>query len=197
MWTFIPHLFLRTCAAMCSLCGERKALRHNIFPIRTTRKNLTKLSDHRRRENRQNSHSKHHTHMRTSVRLTVRQVLRLLQEVLPRKITTTLQISTLTKDFKGFHRRQTSHLLLTLSVFVLFFLLFSFPLFTLSPSFFSLTFAVLSSLPLTSSLSQLLKKFSSRKALYSLTASPSSLGNSPLSLKIFSLAKFHKPFFAP
>ena len=49
---------------------------------------------------------------------------------------------------------------------------------------------------LPSSLNQLLKKLSSCIALYSLMASPFSFGNAPLSLRIFSPARFHNPFCA-
>ena len=57
-------------------------------------------------------------------------------------------------------------------------------------------FPILFSSSLPSSLDQQLRKCSSDIALYSPMASPSSLGNAPFSLRIFSLATFHSPFCA-
>ena len=196
MCAFIPHLFLRTCTLMCSLFGERKGLRYNIFPLRVTRKTITKLSDHRRRGITHISHIRHHTHMRTSIRLNIRQVPSLLQEVLPRKTTTTLQISPLSKDFKSLHRNQTFTSSFDSHRFVLCFLLFSFPLFTSfifillnnfgSPLFFSFHI-----IPWAASHEMFFMHglvFSYGVTLF--------LGNSPLSLRIFFFARFHQPFCA-
>ena len=67
--------------------------------------------------------------------------------------------------------------------------------FLLSAHLFSgLLVRLLSSLPSTSSLSQLLRKFSSCMALYYLTTSPSSFGYAPLSCSIFFVARLHRPF---
>ena len=92
---------------MCTFFGERKGLRFHEFPTRAHGGNLTTLGDHRRRGNKHTSHIRHSTHQLTRNMLTIRQVLRLIQEVFPRKITTTLQISPLTKNSKGLNRKTT------------------------------------------------------------------------------------------
>ena len=88
-------------------------------------------------------------------------------------------------------KKQPTHLLSNTHHLVLFFLAISFILLFSYPKFahfFSdfLVSLLLSSFPTRSSLSQLLRKFSSYIALYSLTTSPSSLGNAPLSCNFFS-----------
>ena len=130
------------------------------MPTRTTGGNIVQHGDHRRRGNKHISHIRHHTHTRTGIRLTTRPALKLIQGVFPRKIL----VPPLTqKCFETSTETKNSHLLLTLSVL---FSSFSSSLYlfsSFSSSFFS-AFAVLSSLPLSSSLSQLLQKSSSRMA---------------------------------
>ena len=143
-----------------------------------------------KKDNRHISHNRHHSHQPTRNMPTLRQVIKLLQGILPRQATITLQVSPLTNDFQASTETQTSHLLflfffirLLFSSFHPFLLHFS----RLLPSFLP----CLSHLPSASCSRSLLHAW---LCIHSLTASPSSLGNFPLSFMIFSFAKFHKPF---
>ena len=173
---------------MRSLFGERKRLRYGLFLIRTTRRNPTELSDHS---------NKHHTHPRTRSKHTTKQVFTPVHKVPHRKTTATLQVSSLTEDFTSLHRKQAVTSPFDSLRPVLFFLSFLSYCFCLLFLVFLPISLIISYFSFPSSLNQLLKKFSSCIPLYSVTASPSSFCHSPLSLKILSLAKFHKLFFAP
>ena len=95
-------------------------------PISATRKKLTELSHHRRRGKQQEPHAhahKNQAHNQTSPHASPRG--------LPKKSYHNSPSLPLTKDFKGLHRDKTLTSSSDHSRFVLFFLLFSFPLFTL------------------------------------------------------------------
>ena len=119
------HLFLRSCPN--PLFGVSKGLQFHTMPVRTTGGNITQLGDHRRLGNTHINHIKHHMRTRTRTKFTTRPAFKLLQGVFPRKI-----LVPLTKNSQKPPQKQNT---LTSSFdclrFVLFFLLFSFPLCTL------------------------------------------------------------------
>ena len=163
---------------------KEKGLRFNKFPISAQGKTTIDLSHHQRRGNN------HNTGTLVQVPKSQSDTPQGSSHKSSQELPQALQILSLTKNVKGLNRRKINqHTFFLQSPSRSLLSPFSFPL--SAHLLFVSTFFVPSSLPSTSSLNKLLRKFSSCKALCSLITSPSSLGNA--SVLHFSLASVHRP----